>query len=396
VQIIHKGTEVAVTLCKGLRTAVWPWLQAPQQERRQTAGDSKVNKTIRRVSQLVFVAVSVQVGQVLAATLTVCPSGCEYTTIQSAINGAKDNDTISINKGHYFETINSEGKALTLRGINNRQAIIDGDGKGTVVTIPGYKTVLITDLTITRGFGNGGGIVITAAASLNLRHSVVASNYSTTTGGAVQSLASGSGGFNTVTIDDCSVIDNTAALDGGGLEFSSESGGVTITNSTFVRNTAGPQSTGGAILIFGNRVTATIDGSSIVDNTAPYGGGIGIGGDILTPSLIVSNSTIAGNSATVSGGGVRYSFANVTFTNTVLTRNMAAVDGGGLDAVEGGFRGGLVTTTLADTYIVENSATGTGGGILLEGPLTTSGVTVIASNKPNNCVPGSGSGAVCP
>ena len=56
-----------------------------------------------------------------AATLTVCASGCQYSTIQGAIDHAANGDTISIEKGHYFETINTKGKGLTLQGVNSRQ-----------------------------------------------------------------------------------------------------------------------------------------------------------------------------------------------------------------------------------------------------------------------------------
>jgi len=63
-----------------------------------------------------------------AATLTVCASGCQYSTIQGAIDHAANNDVISIEKGHYFETVNTKGKGLTLQGVNSRQAIIDGNG----------------------------------------------------------------------------------------------------------------------------------------------------------------------------------------------------------------------------------------------------------------------------
>jgi hypothetical protein len=112
--------------------------------------------------------------QLSAATLTVCASGCQYSTIQGAIDHAANNDVISIEKGHDFETINTKGKGLTLQGVNSRQAIIDGNGLGTVITVPvGTELVNIRYVAIMRGFGTSGGLAV--AGPLNLRHSVVVS-----------------------------------------------------------------------------------------------------------------------------------------------------------------------------------------------------------------------------
>ena len=54
-------------------------------------------------------------------TLTVCPAGCDYTTIQDAIDAASLGDTISIGVvgvgGEFYENkINTNGKPLTIQG----------------------------------------------------------------------------------------------------------------------------------------------------------------------------------------------------------------------------------------------------------------------------------------
>jgi hypothetical protein len=59
--------------------------------------------------------------------LTVCASGCTYTTIQSAINEASAGDTINVGAGTYTENV-SINKALTILGPNNSIA------PGTVAT----------------------------------------------------------------------------------------------------------------------------------------------------------------------------------------------------------------------------------------------------------------------
>jgi parallel beta-helix repeat protein len=53
-----------------------------------------------------------------AATLKVCPSGCDYSDIQQAINAANSGDTIEVHSGTYSEHVNVD-KQLTLLGIGN-------------------------------------------------------------------------------------------------------------------------------------------------------------------------------------------------------------------------------------------------------------------------------------
>jgi hypothetical protein len=49
-----------------------------------------------------------------AATLTVCPAGCDYTNPQAAVNAANPSDTIEIYSGNYDKMIMT--KSLTIRG----------------------------------------------------------------------------------------------------------------------------------------------------------------------------------------------------------------------------------------------------------------------------------------
>ncbi len=53
-----------------------------------------------------------------AETITVCASGCDYTSINAAIGAASDGDVIQLAAETYFEgsQIDTLGKAITLRG----------------------------------------------------------------------------------------------------------------------------------------------------------------------------------------------------------------------------------------------------------------------------------------
>ena len=64
-----------------------------------------------------------------AETITVCASGCDYTSIQSAIDASSDYDIIKLEAGYYYlsATLNLNGKAITIQG--------DTDGDGNSLTI---------------------------------------------------------------------------------------------------------------------------------------------------------------------------------------------------------------------------------------------------------------------
>jgi predicted outer membrane repeat protein len=334
------------------------------------------------------ISAAVQFGTARAATLTVCPSGCEHTTIQGAISHANNGDTISIGKGHYFETVNTQGKALTLEGIDARQVVVDANGTGSVITIPGTNPVSISNLTITRGYASatagvaGGGISITDSAPLTLTNSNVVFNYSTTVGGGLYSFVGN------VTITGCTIADNQAPILFGGLR---TGGGImtgadtlSIDNSTIARNA------GGGISLDGEgAATVTVNKSSIVDNT--LGGGVSNPSGVGTNSVLVQNSTIAGNSTNGDGGGIYTDGGTTTLKNVVLTRNTAAGQGGGIFASVGGLHNHQPYTTIQNSYIVLNTATVDGGGTYLQGIVVDDGADV-TGNLPDNC----GKGTTCP
>ena len=62
----------------------------------------------------------ISVGCASAATHSVCPSGCDYTSIQAAIDAADPGDTIEVHSGTYNENVNV-----------NKQLILMGADTGT-------------------------------------------------------------------------------------------------------------------------------------------------------------------------------------------------------------------------------------------------------------------------
>ncbi len=248
-----------------------------------------------------------------ARHLSVCPSGCPYPTIQSAIDSASAGDVIQIAKGRYIENLNTLGKRITLQGADRRTTLVDGNGKGTVITIPGTTSVGISDITITRGYGDGGGITTLNNASINLQHCIVVGNHSTTSGGGLNVSNSGEAGT-TVLINDCSFADNGAANAGGGLFVGVEGVSVNIQNSTFAHNHA---SYGGGISIGISSVKTLISQTSIIQNAASVSGGGLLWGSGISGNLEVDSSVgISNNTAGQDGGGVQAS-GDVTHPVTI-------------------------------------------------------------------------------
>ena len=146
------------------------------------------------------------------------------------------------------------------------------------------------------------------------------------------------GGGATATITRCDFIHNRAMW--GAAIAVRNSNSVDLIDSTIDTNggTDGEPNTpynthrGGGIYVYGGILTIT--GSTISANEAYSGGGIYMTNG--SPAITVLNSTISGNSAETSGGGVFVEVGDATFNNTTVTGNRATAvegyngDGGGI------------------------------------------------------------------
>jgi fibronectin-binding autotransporter adhesin len=348
----------------------------------------KTSTAILTLGGLAVASILVSTGTFAATKRSVCPSGCTYPTVQSAIDAAVNDDTILIGKGRYVENLNTEGKKITLQGSGRGGVILDGNGKGTVIDIPGKKLVVVSDVTITRGFGDGGGILVHENADLNLRHSIVTSNHSTVTGGAIRVSTDNLAG--NLTIVDCLITNNDAAEGGGGVAGDLQRSKIDIRDSTFARNSGGPGA-GGAIGFFGLGAQISIDHTDFSGNMAAMGGGILIDTHTIHSELRLTNSNIVDNVATGKhGGGLFFRGGLFSSSHNIIAHNATAADGGGIY-----FGAGFATLTSAaftDTWIIMNKAGGTGGGVGTDTPIDLSGA-VITDNTPDNCPASQGS---CP
>jgi predicted outer membrane repeat protein len=211
-----------------------------------------------------------------------------------------------------------------------------------------------------------------------------------------------------MTVSGCTVSDNSASEEGGGIDKPDQGGlgtGGTISGCTVSGNSA---RVGGGIF---NSGSLTISGSTVSCNAAGYGGGIYESSDFILSgsSLMVSGCTISSNVATVTGGGICIvslspSFlSSATVLDSVFSANSAS-DGAAIcvsafsalnvrnssfsantasDSGAGIYN--LGTATVLDSTLTGNSASSAGGGIFngASGTVTVKDSTVLNNLTPS-------------
>jgi hypothetical protein len=360
-----------------------------------------------------------------AKPLTVCASGCQYTTIQAALNNAHDGDRITVGPGTYSGEFTID-KSVSLIGAGSDQTTIrdttPAEQATSVVTISGDVSATISAVTIRDGvvfeppfpFNHGGGGIYNLG-TLRLTDSVVGANYTTEGGGGIENVG-------TMTLNRVTVSDNVSAsgLGVGGAIYNlgsavvknstlrhnlAEFGGgiynvgtLTVTDTAITDSTNGILNAGGTMTLHGitvsgnggngldtsdggitNGGTATITDSVVSNNTSTAAGGIGSYGLMTLKDVVVTgNRSVYGV-----GGGIRNG-GTLTIQNGTITDNSSVGPdpstgvGGGINNDTGG------ELTLRDSTVSGNFAGLLGGGIYNSGLLTLSDNT-ITGNTPDDC-----------
>jgi fibronectin-binding autotransporter adhesin len=282
----------------------------------------------------------------------------DQPTIQAGIDAAVFGDEVVVAPGTYFEAVNFNGKAITVRGTDPLDSavvaatIINGNGAPNVVQCvsgEGLDT-LLSGLTITGGNASGivGGGMYILNSSPTVSHCVFTTNAASFGGGLA--INGGSPEINQCEFSFCS------AASGGGVY--NTSGSTTMTGCIFEGNVASTgagmyNSSGNPILIGCEFTTNTADGDGgglfnslgglmIIDgtftgNTTTDGRGGGIYS--LDGDLEVSNSAFVANesfspptifSGKGEGGGIYHQGGTITVNGSTLSGNTSANIGGGL------------------------------------------------------------------
>jgi hypothetical protein len=365
---------------------------------------------------------------VRAETRTVCPGGCDFTTIAAALQAAADGDTISIGEGTYAGGLEIS-KDVTLQGAGRDKTTILGTGQAAVIRVGTWANVVIQGVTITGGGGShtrsghtggggilnegglelldsivrenaatagaGGGIYSSSSKPLTIRNSLIADNQAENGGGIFlrggdaeiedtaitgnRSTQNGGGirdeGSGSLRLERCDISDNRADFFTGGIAASSE---LVIVESTISENTA--VNVGG---LAGGRELMRIVRSTISDNSSRGSGGgirVGSGGATLIDTTVEKNRTRA------NGAGIFASdlSGNVSLKDSTVTDNVADQDGGGIlnDSTE---------IDLNNSKVIDNLAGRRGGGIysrtVRKGVVKLRNGSAIARNEPDQCYP---------
>jgi hypothetical protein len=206
--------------------------------------------------------------------IKVCPSGCDYVTIQDAVNAAPDGAKIVIAPGTYGE--------FSIPGTNSGLTNVTLVGAGAGETTVGHAVIDSGESVAIRG------VTITRAATPRV-----------VDGGGIDNSG-------TLTLNDSTVTQN-AALAGGGILNS----GTLMLNDSTVSDNSGRG--GGGILNWG---TVTLKHSTVSGNGAQVGGGVSNAG-----TLTLTGSTISGNGADTGGGIYEYSSSPVTLKDSKVSGN---------------------------------------------------------------------------
>jgi hypothetical protein len=351
-----------------------------------------------------------------AATLCVGPGAGCFAQLQPAIAAAGDGDTITVARGTYEGGVTID-KSVHLQGAGAAQTVISGGGP--VVTIaraidPTGLDVSIDGVTITGGVNdsspddavtNGGGVSILVTQldhpPFNSTGATVSISNSVITGNTVTSHAVVPPGF-------CNPTLPCGFNNGGGI---ANGGVLTLTNTRVTNNSAGSTpslpsaasdvGSGGianhfsATLIVRNSV---ISGNHATVNSAianhADSGGIGSGGALDMEDTVVSGNTVsyAGSLTTEAqaglAGGINvdqgcpcFPQGATTIRNTVISGNSVTAANTNPASTPSGFAGGLfvaVPLTLDRITLMDNSvqvsgaafAGGDGGGMEVDAPVT--------------------------
>jgi len=332
------------------------------------------------LAALYFVALSTQAATIMVANTNDSGTG----SLRQALADAVDGDTINFDSPLNGQTITLTSgellvsKSVTINGPGPNNLTVDGNHASRVFHVSGGVTTTIGGLTITNGFAsasgsfqnrNGGGIY-------NDHSTLTVTNCTISGNSASDSLGQGGGicnagyltgyfgyGSAALEVSNCTIRDNVADLEGGGIFNNGQSGSATL----------------------------TVTGSTVSGNTVTggYGGGIATDGNGGSSMVEVVNSTLSDNSVRSFGGGIfnlsAYGgTAALNILSSTFSNNWGGDYGGGIyNAASGG--GSSPLQVLHSTLSGNSCLWLDGGGIAnLSGATSQVGSSLFNGNRISN------------
>ena len=236
---------------------------------------------------------------------------------------------------------------VTITGVSSQTntCSVNGGG-GSVYLDDNVSSAQISNSTIT---GNTGGGLVLARGAQTISGTLIANNDAgIANGGGI--YVSPSSGVYQLSITDSTISGNKAHVGGGVSAYNSA---ITLIHAQVVNNSA--QSAGGLLLGLGSAANSVLiqDSTISANQSGDRGGGIGFALD-LKADVHISNSTFAGNSATIIGGAL------YTYTGSgsgQLTLESVTVAGNSAGRSGGIYASSPINAVLHDCIIANNTAT---------------------------------------
>ena len=274
----------------------------------------------------------------MAETIDVCAEGCEYTSINAAIEAAADGDVIQLAAETYREDVQIDtlGKAIVLRGATTPDglpaSILDGSNSHRVVICRSGEdaNTVFSNLVIQNGLAQGGSKQPTTNSGSGLL--------------TVQSAP---------TISNCTFRSNVGEFGGGILFY--EANDSQVSDCRFEGNVA--TTSGGAVFTY--LCGPSIDSCAFIGNTATYGGsllnqGPEGSGDLISASgddgAGMPTTAVRGGSRRIPGGG------GPTISNCLFQSNLGSYGGCLYDLY-------LNPMTIRDSFFISNRSEVSAGAI---------------------------------
>jgi len=302
--------------------------------------------------------------------------GAIYNNGISTVNGGDFMDNTAAYGGAIYNNANLN---LTNSDLNNNTATDGG-------AIYNNANLNLTNSDLNNNTASEGGAIYNnsngATVIINLTNSTLTGNTATDSGGAIYNYAAYSGEADINII--LSIFQNNKASNNGGAFYNTISSGtskVTITNTTFIQNTANLY--GGVIWNEGRQFT--VNNGTFMNNTATNGGAI------YNYGLInITDGTLTQNNAFQYGGAIYNEInGNLNITSSTLTQN-TAINGGAIynyGYMDSGYASKAIVN-ITNSTLTNNNALLYGGALYNDGGNVNSYsqaiITVTSSTLTNN------------
>jgi hypothetical protein len=253
---------------------------------------------------------------------------------------------------------------------NNEGATLGPDVAGGAIYTLGSLGTTIVGSTFQSNRAANGGAVGSLWGDVSIYNSQFSSNQATGNGANATSTA-------------CKVQGGQVGNGGNGgavVIDGAEAYAVTICGSSFTNNASGARAFGGGIFRTpdGAMQKTTIDRSTFAGNTAPNGGAL----YFHNSNLVITASTVSGNTASSGGGGLFADGSNLVFTNDTFVANIAEHGLGGAILLFGN-GGSLQNLTFAGNQAAGGS--GYFGAAIAGGTALSINNTLFSSNTTTDC-----------